>query len=86
MSALEAVQLPGLPNEARLVLDLPLETLKSPALPSLISEALSPREIIIYTRADASAVEELKKRYPAATIHAQETLTSEAIRAEVLRN
>jgi hypothetical protein len=80
VSALEAVRLSGLPSKGRLVLALPLEILRSPALPKLISESLDPSETVIYTRAEAEAVEALQKNYPGARVHPEGTLTPEEIR------
>lgn len=80
VSALEAVQLLGLPSKARLVLNLPLEILNSPALPKLISEGLDPSETIIYTRVDAKAAESLRQKYPHAKVHREGNIAPEAIR------
>lgn len=85
VSALEAVQLSGLPCKARLILNLPLEIIKSPALPKLIKDDLNPSETIIYTRADAAAVAYLQQNYPGATVCDQGQLTSEAIRKNEMK-
>jgi hypothetical protein len=80
VSALEAVQLPSLPAKARLVLNLPLEILNSPALPKLISDDLDPSQTVIYTRADAKAAGDLQKKYSGATVHREGMLTPDKIR------
>ncbi len=70
VSALEAVQHAVFPEQATLILDLPLEILKTPALPQLIKEDLQPATTLIYTRADPTAVTDLKSHYPGAKIDA----------------
>lgn len=84
VSVLEAVQLSGLPDKARLVLDLPLQILNSPALPKLISESLNPSETVIYTRADAEAAQSLQQNYTGSTVNPAGKLSGQAIREHEL--